>query len=202
LPNFSLNLAVDALLKKEFDIYRAQQKPHPLIANLGYIPHQSSELATWRENFQGIEYHHPASDFVITGAIDDLWQDLEGNLIVVDYKATSQNYAITRPDQLRDDQKRQLDIYVWLLRQNNFPVLPTAYILYANANQNFPTFNAQLKFELTLIPHQSDTSWIEPTLLAIKTLLDGDQKPQSNADCRHCQYHKEIDQSERIQTLF
>ena len=30
MPGWALNIAVDELLKKEFDIYRKKQKPHPL----------------------------------------------------------------------------------------------------------------------------------------------------------------------------
>lgn len=32
---FTLNSAVDALLKKEFDIYRLKQQPHPLMQKHG-----------------------------------------------------------------------------------------------------------------------------------------------------------------------
>ena len=39
MPGWALNIAVDELLKKEFDIYRKDQKPHPIMTkhNLNYI---------------------------------------------------------------------------------------------------------------------------------------------------------------------
>jgi len=45
---FNLNAAVDALLKREFDEYRAQGKTHPLMATAGInaVPHAHPELET------------------------------------------------------------------------------------------------------------------------------------------------------------
>ena len=53
---FNLNSAVDALLKREFDDYRAQGKTHPLMAQAGInaVPHAHPELETWRSNFKGV----------------------------------------------------------------------------------------------------------------------------------------------------
>ena len=40
MPGWSLNVAVDMLLKKEFDLFREQKKPHPIFKkhNLNFIP--------------------------------------------------------------------------------------------------------------------------------------------------------------------
>ena len=40
------------------------------------------------------KYHHKPTNLIITGAIDDLWQNPKGEFIVVDYKATSINEEI------------------------------------------------------------------------------------------------------------
>ena len=52
-PPFNLNIAVDALLKNEFDSYRKQKKPHPLMEsiNIYAIPFQHESLDKWRHNF-------------------------------------------------------------------------------------------------------------------------------------------------------
>lgn len=72
---FTLNSAVDALLKKEFDIHRANGTKHPLMEKYGVdaqpIPHE--DLDRWRHNFTGIQYLHEPTNLLITGAIDDLW---------------------------------------------------------------------------------------------------------------------------------
>jgi hypothetical protein len=57
---FSLNSAVDALLKKEFDIHRAGNTAHPLMAAYGLdlVPLQHEKMDEWRENFKGVQYLH------------------------------------------------------------------------------------------------------------------------------------------------
>src|SRR3989344_8568487 len=93
---FTLNSAVDHLLKKEFDIHRAKGEPHPLMKHykVDAIPFQHPDLDKWRENFVGLQYHHEPTNFIVTGAVDDLWQTPEGEIIEVDYKATSKDAQV------------------------------------------------------------------------------------------------------------
>lgn len=64
---FTLNSAVDALLKQEFDIHRASGKPHPLIERYGVdawpVPHDY--LEKWRHNFTGVQYLHVPTNLLI-----------------------------------------------------------------------------------------------------------------------------------------
>jgi hypothetical protein len=87
----NLNLAVDHLLKVEFDSYRTQKKPHPYMVQAGIdaIPYAHPDLDTWRANFTGISFVHAETNFEVFGAVDDVWQESNGDLLVVDYKATS-----------------------------------------------------------------------------------------------------------------
>src|SRR3989338_1084091 len=74
-PPFTLNSAVDHLLKKEFDIHRAKNKAHPLMSEykIKAVPFSHKNLNDWRNNFKGIQYLHPESNFLIFGAVDDVW---------------------------------------------------------------------------------------------------------------------------------
>src|SRR3989338_3287294 len=47
---FTLNSAVDTLLKKEFNIHRAQKTAHPLMKTYGIdaVPFQHDNLESWR----------------------------------------------------------------------------------------------------------------------------------------------------------
>jgi hypothetical protein len=186
-PAFTLNVAVDALFKKEFDAYRTKKEPHPLMTEYGIsaIPFSHKMLNTWRENFEGIEYAHKPTGFTISGAIDDVWEDKNGKLIVVDYKATAKDGTIeTLSDSSWEDQyKRQIGVYQWLLIQNGFDVSNTGYFVYANGDSSPDAFNNTLQFETTLVPCEGDSSWIEPTLLEIKKCLDGDVIPSIGTAC-------------------
>ena len=190
---FNLNSAVDALLKKEFDIHRASGKPHPLMRQYGIdaVPFEHPEMDTWRENFKGVEFHHEATGFTVSGAVDDIWVNPKDELIVVDYKSTSKDERITALDQdWHDGYKRQMEVYQWLLRQRGFNVSDTGYFVYANASKDREAFDGKLEFEVTLIPYTGNADWVEPTLLDIKKTLDTDELPPVGTDCDYCTYRE------------
>ena len=53
------------------------------------VPYQHEEMDTWRHNFSGVSYLHEEANLLIFGAVDDVWVNPKGELIVVDYKATA-----------------------------------------------------------------------------------------------------------------
>ena len=118
---FNLNNAVDELLKKEFDYYRKEQKPHPLMQkeNINAVPFQHKNLhnQTWRFNFKGVRYLEKKNNIEVFGAIDDLWIDNDTKkIIVVDYKATSKKDEVNLDAEWQISYKRQVEIYQWLLK--------------------------------------------------------------------------------------
>lgn len=193
-PAFTLNIAVDTLFKKEFDFYRTKKVAHPLMRKykIDAVPLQHSNLDTWRENFEGITYHHPATGFTVSGAVDDVWEDTKGNLIVVDYKSTAkEGHLTTLADSAWEKSyRRQMGVYQWLLTQNNFTVSKTGYFVYANAQTTPSSFSDTLHFETTLIPCEGDTSWIEPTLTKIKSCLESEMFPNASPECEFCAYRE------------
>lgn len=192
LPGFSLNSAVDALLKKEFDILRQRGEAHALMKQyqIEAVPFQHPDLSIWRENFKGKEYHHQATNFIVTGAIDDLWINSAGELLVVDYKSTSTSSEISLEDQYKQGYKKQMEVYQWIFRKSGFKVSTTGYFVYANAGKNREKFDGKLEFTLSLLPYQGDDNWIEPTLGEIKRALDSDQVPAASASCEYCRWRK------------
>jgi CRISPR/Cas system-associated exonuclease Cas4 (RecB family) len=193
---FNLNSAVDALLKKEFDIHRAGKTRHPLLTAYGLdaVPLDDPRMDEWRDSLRrGITYRHPATDFLVSGGVDDVWVNPERELIIVDYKATSKDEKIEALDQKwHDGYKRQMEIYQWLFRQNGFKVSNTGYFVYANADRDKKAFDGVLEFELTLVPYTGDDSWLEQTLADIKKTLDGDALPASGDDCDYCLYRETV----------
>lgn len=193
-PAFTLNVAVDALFKKEFDTYRNIGAPHPLMVeyNLNAIPFAHKNLDVWRDNFSGIEYTHPETNLVVSGAVDDIWITPEKKLIVVDYKATAKDGTIeSLADSSWEEQyKRQIGVYMWLLSKNGFEVSETGYFVYANGDTERDIFENTLHFETTLVPCVGNTTWIEPTLGAIKACLESDMLPPVGAACEYCPYRE------------
>ncbi|HEX3033977.1 MAG TPA: PD-(D/E)XK nuclease family protein [Thermodesulfobacteriota bacterium] len=188
---FSINSAVDKLLKQEFDLHRSNGTAHPLITKYGVDakPVFHEQLDIWRNNFQGIEYHHKPTNFIITGAIDDLWQNSKGEYIVVDYKATSKDEEITALDKdWHDGYKRQMEVYQWLLRKNGYPVSNTGYFVYCNGKSDAHAFDAKIEFDVTLIPYEGNDSWVEPAILNIYQCLQSNIIPSFGAECDYCSY--------------
>lgn len=193
IPGFSLNNAVDELMKREFDIHRAKNQAHPLMAKYGIkaVPFAHESMDEWRDALRrGARFVHRPTNFIITGGIDDLWIDEDKNLIIVDYKATSTEKEISLDDEFKQGYKKQVEIYQWIFRQLGFKVSDTAYFVFCNGLKDKEAFDAKLEFDLSIIEHQGDDSWIEPTLMEIKKVLDSDTIPAATENCELCQYVK------------
>ena len=188
---FNLNSAVDALLKKEFDIHRAKNKVHPLLKSYGVdlVPFQHDMMDEWRENFKGVKFEHKKTGMTITGAVDDVWTDKDGLLYVVDYKSTSKNEKIEVLDkEWQDGYKRQMEIYQWLLRQNGFKVSDTGYFVYCNGMTDKEAFDSKLEFDVTLIPYTGDDKWVDKAIIDSHKCLNSKKIPKADKDCDYCNY--------------
>jgi hypothetical protein len=198
MPSFTLNNAVDALLKREFDIHRAAQTSHPLMQayKVEAKPFDDSRMEEWRDALKrGITYHHKPSNFILRGGIDDVWVNPKGELIIVDYKATSKATAPTGEDDLYDAYKRQLEIYQWLFRRNGFTVSPTVYFVYVNGKSDARAFDGKLEFDVNLIPYTGNDRWVEGALMNMKKVLSSDSIPPigkgfRGAPCDYCTYRE------------
>jgi len=189
---FSLNSAVDTLLKKEFDIHRTNKTTHPLMKAYGIdaVPFNHKDLAIWRENFKGVQYLHPKTNLIITGAIDDVWCDPAGELMVVDYKATSKNEEVNLDADWQMGYKRQMEMYQWLMRQNGFRVSDIGYFVYVNGRTDVKAFDGKLEFDVKIIPYQGNDKWVDGAILDLHKCLMGDRVPAASSDCDYCSYRE------------
>ena len=189
---FTLNVAVDNLMKKEFDIHRqAKTVPQILKENgLDLIPFQHPDLEKWRHNFTGVQHTTSDNHFTIFGAVDDIWVDSKGVLYVVDYKATGRQQAVTQLGEggFYDGYRRQLEIYQWLLRKNGFEVSSTGYWVYVTATQKEASFNNTLHFESNLVSYEGNSGWVDPKLEEIYLMLNEEVNPGPADDCDYCKY--------------
>jgi len=188
---FSLNSAVDTLLKREFDFHRANGTPHPLMKAYGIdaVPFAHEKMDEWRDSMKaGVQYFYESVNLIVTGGVDDVWVNPKGELIVAEYKATSKNGEVNLDAPWQDSYKRQIEIYQWLLRKNGFKVSDTGYFVYCNGRSDKEAFDGKLEFDVKLIPYKGDDSWIEKTLREIKKCLTSDSVPKSSENCDYCRY--------------
>ncbi|MDE2021782.1 MAG: PD-(D/E)XK nuclease family protein [Patescibacteria group bacterium] len=197
-PSFTLNNAVDELLKREFDIHRAKGTQHPLLKLYGVdaIPLADERLEEWRDALRrGISYLHVPTNLFIRGGIDDVWINPAGELIIVDYKATSKKEGPSKEEDLYASYKRQMEIYQWLFRKNGFSVSPAGYFVYVNGRADAKAFDGKLEFDIVLIPYAGDDAWIEPALVKMKEMLVSEEIPGigtsfSGGPCEYCTYRE------------
>ena len=198
MPSFTLNNAVDELLKREFDVHRTNGTTHPLVQKYGVeaIPLADKRMEEWRDALRrGIMHHHKPSNFIVRGGIDDIWVNPQGELIVVDYKATSKLKGPSTDSDLYDSYKKQVEIYQWLFRQNGFSVSSTAYFVYVNGKQDAHAFDAKLEFDVALIAYEGSDTWVESVLMSMRETLAGDAIPPigtsfGGGPCEYCGYRE------------
>lgn len=199
---FSLNSAVDKLLKKEFDIHRSRGTKHPLMEIYGIdaVPLAHEKIDEWRDSLRaGITFKIAGENVVVTGGVDDVWVNPKGEYIIVDYKATSKDDEVSIDADWQMGYKRQMEIYQWLFRKNGFKVSDTGYFVYCNGNTDKQAFDGKLEFDIKLIPYEADDGWVEKTIIDAIKCLKSDVLPECGEECDFCKYRKAVKEVEKYE---
>ena len=210
IPSFTINTTTDILLKRDADAVRGRQTL-PLWAAHGLdhlIPFEHEHLEKWTNslhygaNDTYFNTVHTESNIKFGGGLDDVFLNTRtGQIHIVDYKSTAQGTRSPikyekKPVSLNDpwkiSYKRQMDMYVWVMRRKGFSISSIGYFLYCDGDRfseyNFlNSENASMQFKMSLIPYRVDTGWIEPTLLSIKECL---YYPETPRHAENCEYGK------------
>lgn len=193
-PAFTLNIAIDGLFKKEFDAHRKSKTPHKIMTENGLdaVPFSHADIDNWRDNFVGVQYNDKETGMIISGAIDDVWVNKKGELMIVDYKVTAKDGTIEKLEDTgwEEQYQRQMEIYQWLFRQSGFKVSDTGYFVYANGMKDKDLFDGKLEFDVRLIPYTGNSDWIPAVLLKIKKCLESNDIPEIGDGCEYCSYRE------------
>ena len=170
------------------------------------IPFQHEHFELWTQSLHfgakdRLNFVHTNTNLKVGGGLDDVWLNINSNCLhIVDYKSTSQKSdkgPITLDDFWKASYKRQMDLYVWVLRKKGFHVDDTGYFLYCDGDR-FSDYDflsstmASMKFKMTLIEYQTNETWIEPTLNEIRECLHENKRPEHS---ERCEYGKFLAQS-------
>jgi len=201
-PPYTLNNAVDNLLKNEFDILRKTGSKHELVEKyqIDAIPFDHPDLKQWRGEvtaYEGAMVVDEKSNLLVNGLVDDVWQNSAGELVIVDYKATSSSKEISLDDEYKQGYKRQMEIYQWIFRKMGHQVSRTGYFVFANAKKDLAKFDGKLEFEMSIHAHEGTDSWVPLTLLEIKECLVLNKIPAPDQECEYCTYKQKSIQAAR-----
>ena len=212
IPGYNINEATDVLLKRDFDKYRGGPETHPFLKKIRMehlVPFEHEDFEKWTQSMHyGAEGRmhtvHEESNIKLGGGLDDIWLNTKTDeLHIVDYKSTSQkspNKEITLDDYWKAGYKRQMDMYVWVMRRKGFSISSIGYFLYCDGDR-FSEYdflnseNASMQFKMSLIPYKVDTTWIERTLLKVKECLRTPVTPKHSDRCEYGAFLKALNLS-------
>ena len=194
----TLATATDALLKNEFDAVRRSGGSHPLWEREGLKVRafDHPQIDVWRQNFKGIRTVHRPTGTTVTGAVDDVWENLHtGQLHIVDYKSTSKQGDPSLEGGFGEGYRRQMEIYQWLFRQEGFDVHPVGYFLYVNGSKRGAFYGdalaGRMLFDTVVLPHEGRDDWVGDVVTRAVECLHGSLPEPSPTDCDSCRYFQE-----------
>jgi len=189
---FTLSIAVDYLVKKEFDTYREKGQLPPVLKNYGIKDaklYNGEDFSEWRNNFKGISYFDETLNAYLYGAVDDVLEFSDGSLGVIDYKSSGAK-EIT----IYDDYQKQMDVYNYILKQKGHETCPEAFFVFYKVIKEGETgFNNALKFTEEVRPVKVNTDWVGPAFENAVELARSETSPAPGTSgkyghCDHCHY--------------
>lgn len=202
---FTLSIAVDYLVKKEFDGYREKGTLPPVLKNAGIKDAKlfnGPDLAEWRNNFKGISFFDESLNCSLYGAVDDVLEFSDGSLGVIDYKSSGAK-EIT----IYDDYQKQMDVYNYILKLKGYETYPEAFFVFYKVIKEGETgFANALKFTEDVRPVKVNTEWVGPAFEAAVELARSNTPPASgtggkNGHCDHCHYVDMVNQHMMVEDL-
>ncbi len=181
---YTLSIAVDTLLKKEFDYYREKGELHPILADYGIkkakLYDDWEEIKMWRNNFQGLKYFDRNLNAYLFGAIDDMIEFDNGRLAVIDYKSSG-----AKEIEIYDDYKMQMDVYAYILGQLGKPVSDRAFFVFYQVDKE-NGFEGRLPFKGIVKEVKTNTDYVAGLFDQAVHLAKSDTPPPSHSECEYC----------------
>ena len=179
----SIAIGMDKILKAHFDNFRHQGKLPPELKREGIYAKLFPDLHLlniWRDGRRGLAWKDKHNN-ILKGALDDVLQDSDDNLIVLDFKTRGFPLKSNTPSYYQD----QLNIYNFLLRENNQKTMNYAYLLFYYPNS---VGRNGILFNTKLVQVQTNADDAKKLFEEAVLLLMG-RKPQPAKNCKYCDYH-------------
>lgn len=181
---YTLSIAVDILLKKEFDGYRERGELHPILADYGVkdakLYGDYEKLKMWRNNFQGLKHYDQDLNAYLFGAVDDVLEFNDGRLAVIDYKSSGAQVVT-----VYQDYQMQMDVYAHILNQLGEQTAGKAFFVFYQVDKT-SGFGGRLPFKGIIKEVATDSSYVQELFHKAVDLARSDVPPSSHAECKYC----------------
>lgn len=182
---YTLSIAVDQLLKAEFDSYRETGTLHPvLIGHAGLegakLFSDSNQLQKWRNNFEGLKYHDEGLGATLFGAVDDILEFPSGELAVIDYKSSG-----AKEISVYADYQMQMDVYTHILEQLGYQTARKAFFVFYQVDKN-NGFNGRLPFLGQIREVNTNPEYVYDLFSQAVKLARSDTPPSVHSECQYC----------------
>jgi hypothetical protein len=184
----ALNIAMDQLLKAEFDEFRAAGKPHPILVENkveATLFRDTGKLNEWRNNFRGLRWADPKSGHTLYGAVDDVLEFPDDSLAILDYKSSG-----AREVTIYDSYQLQMDVYTFLLQRLGYRTAPNAYFAFFVAVKD-DGFNGRLPFRAELVAVTPQPDRVHKLFKDAIEIVQSHQEPESGTECDVCRWNTE-----------
>ncbi len=182
---YTLSIAVDQLLKAEFDSYRARGIIHPVLANHNGLSDAKlfsnyEQLKKWRNNFEGLKYHDDKLNATLFGAVDDMLEFPDGTLAVIDYKSSG-----AKEINVYDDYQMQMDVYTHILEALGHKTARKGYFVFYQVDKT-DGFKSRLPFRGEIREVSTNPSYVADLFAKAVNLARSNMPPSHAPDCQYC----------------
>ncbi len=192
---YALNLAVDELLKEEFDTYRAKKLSPPLLEENNIKAHLFANqklLNQWRNNLAGIRYFDKELGATLFGAVDDVLEFKDGKIAPLDYKSTG-----STTEKVYDRFQLQLDTYTFLMEKNGYQTTHKGYLAFYLVDKS-RGFVDRIPFRKEIVEIETNPADIYEIFKdAVNVLKQGSPPPHS----QDCQFGRWLEKAKGLSIL-
>ncbi|MDA9964027.1 PD-(D/E)XK nuclease family protein [Schleiferiaceae bacterium] len=187
----NFNNAIDRMMKDEMDIIRQKDvRQHAIeISGKEFVLSRIKSLGKWRHSSHGLCYQW-GEDLMLKGVLDDVWEDSEGNLVVVDIKSTATVSTMSSLPRWSDKIKRQLSFYAYLLKQLGYDVSDNSVIFYVVGKIKKDGLLKNMEFDYHKFIVQNDLTWINPRVQEALATLKSNGAPEGSERCVFCKFEQ------------
>ncbi len=175
---YTLNAAVDGVLKEEFDTYRQKKMIHPLLddTNLKLFSNQRL-LNQWRNPEAGIRFYDEKLKATLIGAPDDVVEFQDGKVAPLDYKSTGNKIA-----KVYDMFQLQMDVYSFLLEKNGYKTKKKGYLAFYVIDKS-KGFVDKIPFQKKIVEIETNPGDVYDIFKDAVKALALEQPPKHSRDC-------------------